>query len=144
MPPSDRDSLIAAAPSYSAISVDDDGSPKIDDNATTLENAAYGYFLIFCSSLCMCTMFLFMRWATAYNGVAVSSVVFVRGLTQLSLGTVTSFAFLDTRRVFLVPKDVLPLLVARGAFGAFSITLSYLSVSLIPLSLETTLFFTST
>lgn len=89
-------------------------------------------------------MFLFMRWATAYNGVAVSSVVFVRGLTQLSLGTVTSFAFLDTRRVFLVPKDVLPLLVARGAFGAFSITLSYLSVSLIPLSLETTLFFTST
>jgi len=144
MLPLERDSLREAAPTYSAISVDDDGSTKIDNSDGTLENAGYGYFLLFCSSFIFCTMFLFMRWATAYNSVDISSVVILRGLTQISLATATSFAFLDTRKVFYVPEDTMPLLAARAAFASFSMTLSSISVSLIPLSLETTLFFTST
>lgn len=120
----------------------------VDANHSTADshrqNEAYGYVLVFFSAVLFCIMFLGMRAATAYNGVSVSAVVFLRGLTQILLATSTSWTLLDARKIFFVPKDLLPLLAARGVFGALSLTLSYISISLVPLSLESTLFFTST
>ena len=102
-----------------------------------------GYVLVFLSAVLFCSMFLLMRSATAYHGVSVSAVVFLRGVLQIVLAFAIAPLFSERLGVFSVPRHLLPLLFARGVFGATSLLLSYYSISLVPLGIESTLFFTN-
>ncbi len=102
---------------------------------------SYGYALMLLSAIFFEVSGMVARAVTVYHGVTVPNVVFLRGVTQISLGVFTSFVFANPKEVFTVPRNLLHILALRGLFGASSMALTYTALSLVPLGVCTSLFF---
>ncbi len=103
----------------------------------------YGYFLILLSCLFYAVMWAGIRYVTAYRGIAVPTMILLRGSTQIVLGLVWTFSILDYKRVFVLPWPLLRLVILRGALGSIAMASHFNAVHLIPVGVATTLFFTN-
>ncbi len=135
---SETDMLPATSTKYQAIEID---SKSAQQEQPALNDELYGYAVMLSSSLFLKTMSLCTRTASVYYNVSVPNLIFLRGSSLLFLGLFCTFFFAKPTEVFNVPRPLLPLLLARGIFGATSLALAYKAISLLPLYIATTLFF---
>ena len=105
------------------------------------QNEMLGVVLMLVSAFFFCSMTLLLRYALAYQGVSVATMVLLRGSTQALLAFVSVAMFAKPKEVFSVPKRLLPRLVLRGVLGSSSLALYYYSLTRLSLGMTTSIFF---
>ena len=118
---------------------------SVKQHRNCINDEICGYLYVVASSLGFSGAALFVRLATSLHGFPVSATVFLRGIVQTTLALLAISMLCRVRDVFhgLTRRQWL-LLVLRGCFGGSAMVFGYLSVSLLPLGVQTSLKFTST
>lgn len=101
----------------------------------------FGYFLMLLSGIFMTGINVTVRGVTTLEGLSVPNMIFLRSLTHVLFCIVATFAFLNPRHVFDVPRKHMPLLILRGLFATGCLVLSYKALSLVPLAVITSVYF---
>lgn len=107
------------------------------------KHETFGLSLMALAALFFAVQSFLVRYVTAYGTLPVSTVVLVRGITQTILGLLTTAIVPDGRDVFNNTPRLWWLLALRGFAGAVAIVALFLSFSMVPLSVASSLYYTS-
>ncbi len=87
---------------------------------------------------------LLVRYATAYGGLAVSTAVMLRGITQTTLALLATLVVPDGRDVFRNTPELWGLLALRGSLGGVALLAFVGAFKLLDLSIASSIYYTST
>ncbi len=99
-----------------------------------------GYLLMILAALFFGMLGVLVRYVTAYRGLALPTVVLVRGLTQTTLTLVTMRLLPKSQRLFPKTQKLWWALALRGVLGALTITALFGSYKLLEFSIADSIF----
>ena len=102
-----------------------------------------GLLLMVLSALFFGLLGVLVRYVTAYCGLALSTVVLVRGATQTALTLFTTRIVSDGQKTFRNSRQLWVALALRGSSGALALVALVGSYKLLDFSVASSIFYTS-
>ncbi len=117
--------------------------PLLKTARTLTRRETVGLLLMGLAALFFGASGLLVRHVTAYGGLAVSTVVLVRGIIQTTLTLLATTILPDSRDVFRNTPKLWCLLALRGVLSGVAILALYTSFKLLDLSIASSIYYTS-
>ncbi len=117
--------------------------PLLKTERETSQHEITGLLLMVLSALLFCTLGVLSRYVTAYRGLALSTVVLVRGITQTMLTMAAMKLLPEGQETFWNAQQLWGPIALRGVSGALVIFTLFGSFKLLDFSIATAIFSTS-
>lgn len=115
---------------------------NISSSESSSDKYLRGFIFMFLSALSQAIMGLYARIAETQYGYTVALVLIMRGIVSMTLSSI-SLIVTGQFSSFKKPPDVLLLLFFRGLSGALMVAFMYSAMSIIPIGVTMTLYYTS-
>ncbi len=118
--------------------------PLLNKERENSQHGIIGLSLMILAALFFGTLGVLVRYLTAYRGMALFTVVLVRGVTQTVLTLFTTAVVPDGHETFRNTQQLWVALALRGGSGALAVLALYGSYKLLDFSIASSIFYTST